>query len=125
MKQQLMASVKRIFEDRYLATLLLAFILLSLGVIVYLLLSIHPSELQVVVHYTVFGPTNFYRNKWYYLLAFIAFIILAAIMHTIMAYKLLTLKGRQFAIAFLWLGIVVIVITTTLVSQLMKVASLS
>ena len=125
MKQQLVTSASRIFKDRYLASLLLGFILFCIGVIVYLLLLIHPTELQIVVHYTTFGSTNFYRDKWYYLLAFVAFIILVAVTHAVLAYRLLDAKGRQFAAAFLWLGIIIVVMTATMSYQIMKVASLS
>ncbi len=125
MKQQLVTSARRIFEDRYLASLLLGFIFLCIGSIAYLLLLIHPTELQIVVHYTTFGSTNFYRDKWYYLLTFVAFIILVAVTHSVLAYKLLGAKGRQFAAAFLWLGIVIVVMAVTMSYQIMKVASLS
>lgn len=125
MKKQLLKSFKTLLNDRYLSGLLAGFLLLCLAVIVYLALSIHASELQVVVHYTSFGTTNFYRDKWYYLLTFIFFVIVLAVGHTIITYKILEKKGRELALSFAWLSVIVILISVALFYQVLKIASLS
>ena len=124
-KKQITDSVKEVAKDRYIAVLLLAFFSLCSVVIVFLILQIHQSELQVVVHYTGFGPTNFYRDKWYYLLAFIAFVTILAVVHGIVSYKLLQKKGHDFAVAFIWFSIILVFVTATIFYQILKIASLS
>ena len=125
MKKQVVKSVQTLFKDRYLGSLLGGFLVLCLVIIVYLAFMIHASELQIVVHYTSFGTTNFYRDKWYYLLSFIGFVLVAAIVHSIVTYKLLEKKGRELAISFVWLSILVVLIAVALFYQVLKIASLS
>lgn len=125
MKKQIQKSLRLLVKDRYLGGLLVGFLAICIGVIIYLALMIHASELQVVVHYTSFGTTNFYRDKWYYLLSFIVFVLMMAVVHTVIALKLLQKRGRDFAVAFMWLSIIVILIALALFYQVLKIASLS
>ena len=125
MKDQLISSVQTILRDKYLTILLAIFLIFCLGILVYIGLSIHPSELQVVVHYTSFGTTNFYRDKWYYLVSFGVFVVIMATMQCILTYKILQAKDRSFAIAFVWLGFILAAVSTTLFYQILKIASLS
>jgi hypothetical protein len=125
MKKQLVTSAQTILKDRLLSGLLAAFLLMCLVVILYLAFTIHQSELQVVVHYTSFGTTNFYRDKWYYLLSFVVFVLVMAIVHSVIAFKLLEKKGRDLAIAFVWLSLLMIFVATALFYQVLKIASLS
>ena len=97
----------------------------SAGLLLYLGFSIQPGELQVVVHYTSFGTTNFYRDKWYYLLSFSAFAIIMAVMHIALTYKVLIQKGHDMAVAFAWLGVILLVITASIAYQVLKIASLT
>ncbi|USN96439.1 MAG: hypothetical protein H6797_05225 [Candidatus Nomurabacteria bacterium] len=124
-KQTIIGSVNEVVKDRYIAVLLFVFLLVCAGVIVFLLSQIHPSELQVVVHYTGFGPTNFYRDKWYYLLTFVAYVIVLAVVHSMTSYKLLQKKGRDFTAAFIWFSIILILVAATIFYQILKIASLS
>jgi hypothetical protein len=125
MRHQIKTSVETILNDRYLTVLLGVFLASSLGLLLFLGLSIHPSELQVVVHYTGFGTTNFYRDKWYYLLTFGLFVIFAAVLHVALTYKLLQAKGRSLAVAFVWLGFLMLLIAAVFFGQILKIASLS
>jgi len=125
MKKQVLKSLKTLLNDRYLSGLIAGFLLLCLVVIIYLAFTIHASELQVVVHYSSFGTTNFYRDKWYYLLTFVIFVIVLAASHTVITYKLLEKKGRQLALSFAWLSVLIILIASALFYQVLKIASLS
>lgn len=125
MKNQVITAVRIILRDRYLTVLLGVFLLGCLSLLIYLGFSIHPSDLQVVVHYTGYGSTNFYRDKWYYLGTFALLVIFIALLHSVLTYKLLQIKGRPLAVAFIWLGITVVVIATLLFYQILKIASLS
>lgn len=125
MKKQAISSLKILLEDRYVAGLLATFFVGCLILLGFLAVSIQPSELQVVVHYTSFGNTNFYRDRWFYLLSLGLFIVIMATIHTILTYKILQTKGRDFTIAFLWLSIIMLVIASALFYQVLKIASLS
>lgn len=124
-RNQIIGSVKEIVNDRYITVILVAFLVLCSLSIIFLVLQIRPSELQVVVHYTGYGPTNFYRDKWYYLHSFVAFIIIMAVVHCIVSYKLLSKKGRDFAAAFIWFSIILTFVAVTIFYQILKIASLS
>lgn len=93
-----------------MVALILLFILMSLIYCVYVGVSLHPSDLQVAVHYTAYGETNFYREKWYYLISFILFGLVVAASHTALIVKLFVQERRQIAILFAWLSILLVVI---------------
>ncbi|MFZ1360930.1 MAG: hypothetical protein WAS27_02825 [Candidatus Saccharimonadales bacterium] len=111
-------------DRRFLAAL---FFLVLLGVIfcLFIAFTIRPVETQVVTHYTAFGQTNFYRDKWYYLISFVGFGIVTVVIYAALACKLYKHKGRELAVPFAWLGVVTLVIATATVSQVLKVAALS
>lgn len=125
MKQRITSSLQLLMSDRPLLIILALFLLGCVGLLVYLAVSIHPSDLQVVTHYTSFGTTNFYRDKWYYLLSFAAFSIVMAVAHTVLCYRILAQKGRDAAISFAWLGVVLVVICAAITYQVLKIASLT
>lgn len=125
MKLQTLEAVKLILADRVVAALLGGFLLLTVAFCISIAVSLHPSELQVVTHYTAFGITNFYRDKWYYFLNFIVFGGIVGVVHACVVAKLYKEKDRSFAIGFAWLGIVTILIAWVLVHSVLQVASLS
>lgn len=125
MKQRIATSLQTLVADRSLLVVLGLFLFACIGILIYLGLSIHPSELQVVIHYTAFGTTNFYRDKWYYLLTFVALVVVMAAAHTMLVYRILQQKGRDLAVAFAWLGVILVVIIAATVYQVLKVAALT
>ena len=125
MKQRLTASFQQLISDRSLLTVLIVFLVGCVGTLLYLAFSVHASELQVVVHYTSYGTTNFYRDKWYYLLSFAGFIIILALSHVCLTYKILNEKGRDAARAFAWLGVVLVVIAAATIYQVLRIAALT
>lgn len=125
MKQQLKSSFQQLTNDRTLLVVLTVFLVGCLGTLLYLAFSVHASELQLVVHYTSYGTTNFYRDKWYYLLSFAGFIIILAISQICLTYKILNEKGRDAALAFAWLGVALVVITAATIYQVLRIAALT
>lgn len=110
MKNNFVQSIKELLTNRYLTTLSIILVLLSAAFIVYILLTVHPSDLQLVTHYSAFGVTHLYRDQWFYLLSFAGFAVLVAYMHVAIAIKLYVTKGHPLAIMCLWFGIGVIVV---------------
>ncbi len=125
MRQRILSSLQTLLADRPVMLILALLLAGSAGLLLYLGFSIQPGELQVVVHYTSFGTTNFYRDKWYYLLSFSAFAIIMAVMHIALTYKVLIQKGHDMAVAFAWLGVALLVITASIAYQVLKIASLT
>lgn len=125
MKKKLIGSLKQVLEDRGLTVVLVVFLLVTAIYMIYVGLSISPSELQVVVRYTSFGITNFYREQWYYLLNFVLFGLLTFFVNTAVAIKLFETKGRQSAILFVWLSILIVVIAWVTARSILRLAALS
>ena len=123
MKQTIETLVKRIVADRPFMALLVFFLIACFAYCFYVSLSIHPSDLQLAVHYTAFGETGYYREKWYYLLSFIFFGLVMAVVHTMIAAKLYQEDRRQFAVGFMWLSLIFLVIAWILTWSILKIAA--
>lgn len=124
MRENIITALKLIIVDRLVTVLLGSFILLCLAYCLYVGLSLRPSDLQVAIHYTSFGDTNFYRAKWYYLLSFIAFGLGLATFHTILTIKLYVQERRQLALAFIGLSFLLLFIAWIMTRSILKVAFL-
>lgn len=124
MKINLITSLKPILADRLMAVVMIVFVLLCLAYCVYIGVSLRPSDLQVAVHYSAYGETTFYRDKWYYLITFIVFGLLIAVLHTILMVKLYLQGRRTIAILFACLSFFLVIITWFITWSILKVAFL-
>jgi hypothetical protein len=122
MKSNILNALKIVLADRLVTVLLGVMIFLALAYCAYVALSLRPSDLQVAVHYTAYGETNFYREKWYYLLSFIGFGLIVAVLHSALVIKLYVLERRQLAIYFIWTSLLVLVIAWILTNAVLRVA---
>ncbi len=93
MKTHIRVALKHAVRDRSWVIGALVLIALAFLLAVILALQIRPSELQLPVRYTSFGSTNFYRDKWYYLLSFVFFGIFVMLMNLAISLKLYEHKG--------------------------------
>ncbi len=110
MKKTIQDSLKHLVADRYLLVLSSILLLLAISFAIYIGLSVRPSELQLVSHCSAFGVTHLYRDQWFYLLTFAVFGLFAALIHIIIAIKLLLIKGHSLAVLFAWLGIAIVLL---------------
>ncbi|HTJ73299.1 MAG TPA: hypothetical protein VL481_01760 [Verrucomicrobiae bacterium] len=124
MKNTLTTSIKTALEDRLLAAMVIVLILLCIVFCIYVGISLRPSDLQVAVHYTAFGPTGFYREKWYYLANFIALGGLIAVIHTALIVKLHAQGRRQIAFLFGWMSLLLLVVAFFIARSVLRVAFL-
>lgn len=124
MKTTIIQSFKELVADRYLLVLLSALIILALSFAIVIGLSIHPSERQLISHYSAFGITHFYFDQWFYLFTFMFFGIAVAVLHVIIAIKLLLIKGHSIAIMFAWFGIGIILFGWITSSTLLSLRTL-
>ena len=110
MKTKIIEALKQLIVDRYLLALLSIMVIISIVASVIIGLSIHPSEVQLISHYSAYGVTNTYRDQWIYLFVFVLFEIIVMVLHFIISLKLLVVKNHTFAIMFAWAGIGIILI---------------
>lgn len=110
MKTIIKESLENLIKDRYLLAILITLLLLAIISAIAIGFSIHPSDRQLVSHYSAFGITNFYKDQWFYGFTFVLFQLTAATLHVVLSIKLLMTKGRSLAVAFAWLGIIIILI---------------
>lgn len=118
MRTTFQSSIK---DRAYLAPLIIGAIL----VVILLVMGathIRVSELQVAVRYSSFGITNFYREQWFYQLAFMVFGLAVYVLHTMVSLKLYQKKGQAFAVAFQWLTVILLLITVVTVAAIFQVA---
>ena len=124
MKIDVINTVKTILADRLMTVLLIALILLCAAYSTYVVLSLHPNDLQVAVHYTAYGGTTFYRDKWYYLITFVVFGIMVGILHTLLAAKIYAQGRREMALLFVGVSYLLIIVTWIITWSVLKVAFL-
>ncbi len=108
MKKLIQESFSDLMGNRQLFVMCVVIALSAFGYILYVVLNVHPSELQLVSHYSAFGVTHFYRDQWYYLLVFAIFGLLLAVMHIVLIVKILAVKGHALAVLFAWMTIAMI-----------------
>lgn len=125
MKSSITQLAKDISADRPFVIALISLVVISLVFCIYVIVNLHPSELQVVTHYSAFGTTNFYRDKWFYLIGFVGFGLLNLLVYGALACKIFIHKGRTLAIPFALLGVLVMIIAIATLYQILKVAALS
>lgn len=124
MKDYFTTVGKTLLADRSMLTLLGVFLLGSIAYVLYVSLSLRPSDLQLGVRYTAYGETNFYRDQWYYLISFAVFGVMMAAIHTSLALKIYTQDRRQLARLFVVLSIVLLVIAWFVTRSVLNVAFL-
>ena len=117
MKDTIARAIKLIIADRPVLLLLAGLVLASIAYCIFVALSLQPSDLQVAVHYTAYGETNFY-----YLLSFIGFGLIVAIINTTIAVKFYVLERRQLALFFIWLSLLLLLIGWVLTAAVLRVA---
>ncbi len=109
LKSTIITSLKEVVKNRYLTVLCALIIALGGALLIYILIKVRPSELQLVTHYTAYGVTHLYRDQWFYLLAFGGFALLTAFFHVAVAVKAYGVKGQSLALFLAWLGVGVLV----------------
>lgn len=118
-------NAKFILADRGYLTAVVALLAMTLVIILIGAANIRPSELQVPVRYTSYGITNFYRDKWYYLISLVLFAVAMSVMHMLISLKLYTVKGRGLAVSFVWLSVIMLVIAAVFMYAVLRVVALS
>jgi hypothetical protein len=125
MKQLLRTYWNILSNDRTLFAQSILIVVIGIVYLVYIGLSLAPTDLQIATRYTSFGGTQYYRNKWYYLLTFVLFGIVVVVSHLGLLVKLASREMRPLAVAFGWLSIIVLGLLFFFTFSVLGVAYLS
>lgn len=109
LKDTITHSLKELITNRYLTVLSVVTVVLAIAFVIFIGVTVRPSELQLVTHYTAYGVTHLYRDQWFYLLTFGGFAVITAIINIAIALKVYLTKGHPLAIMFAWVGIGIMV----------------
>ena len=121
MKDTIKKSIKIVFSDRTVATLLIVNVVVAIVISIFLGSSIKHSEAQVITRYTTYGDANFYRSHWSSLFSYFALAFMIVFGHSALSVKLISLEKRSLAIFILWLTLGVLAI---LAYSIIKIASI-
>ena len=121
MKDTIKKSIKIIFSDRTVATLLIVNVVVAIVISIFLGSSIKHSEAQVITRYTTYGDANFYRSHWSSLFSYFALAFMIVFGHSALSVKLISLEKRSLAIFILWLTLGILAI---LAYSIIKIASI-
>ena len=116
-------AVKDLLSHRTLAVLAAGLLLLATALTVYIIATVHPSEVPLVTHYTAFGVAHLYRDQWFYLFTFAAFGFIAAFVHIALMVKMYGIKGYHAAVFIGWTGIGVLVFAWVIAAAIINVWS--
>ena len=108
MRHIIQSSFKQLIAERPVFLLCLTILLGGIIYITYVAINLSPTDLQLATRYTSYGETQFYRNKWYYLLSFVGFGIVYIVAHIGMVTKLVVSNMKQLAQAFAWFSLVIL-----------------
>ena len=102
-------------------------LLMLLEVVILLVLAriyIRYNQLQVPVRFSEFSETLYFREQWLYLLNFVGFGLVGFVLNWLASLKLLEIKGRHFALGYLWVAIIVLAVSTLLIAAVLRVAGI-
>ena len=125
MKKTATHILKQLISDRPLMFLTIGFIASLVVYCVYVGFSVSATDLQIATRYSAFGETQYYRNKWYYLLNFIGLAVLMAVVHTGLIAKLRSRDMRPQAFGFGFLSLILVMILFLLTHSVLSIAYLS
>lgn len=113
-----------VFGDRWLAGLCVVNLLLLAIILLSLLLSVQPKETQVIVQYSSYGVTSYYRGHWYSLWSYGLLALIMVCGHTALSVRLVRLQRRSLALALLWFTIGLMVVLFLLARSIINIAAL-
>src|SRR6266702_569581 len=104
-------------RDRLAVSLLAAFLLIMLFLLIWTILNIHVSDVQLPVRYSGYGSTSIYRDRWYSLLSFGLFAILMGGINSYLIVKLHSARrglSLGFALVSLTIGLIALVVAAAI-----------
>lgn len=110
--------IAKLLRHRLLLVLVLAVVSFGLMFIIHSLFQINSSEVFVWSRYTSFGPTHFYRDRWYYFYAWSMFALMVVFSHLILAWQNFKRQNERVAVIILSLALVVLFVAFLVFGQI-------
>lgn len=114
----------QLLRDRLAISLLAAFMLTMLILLVMTILNIHVSDVQLPVRYSGYGSTNIYRDHWSNLLSFGLFAVLTAAINGYLIVKLHETR-RWLSIGLSMISIIIGLLAIIVAASIFRLAALS
>ncbi len=124
MKHITKSDIKQALGDRWWIGLVLVCAFLTVGGLISLAFSIQPRETQVIVQYSSFGVTGFYRNYWYHLWGYGVLMLIITVTHSALSLKLRQLDKRSLSLTLLWGTIGMLVLVILFAHMIIRIAAL-
>lgn len=117
-------TFKEAIKSRVIISLWVLLLIQTVFLIIFTLANIHVSQLQIPVRFSAFSSTQYFRDQWFYIINFAVISLVYLVLNIAISVKLLNVKGRHLAIAFLWLSVAVLAISTLLILAVLRVAGI-
>lgn len=118
-------QLKSLLSDRGFQVAIGVMALVLILIVILAAFNIQPGELRVPIKYSRFDPRNYSLGQWYYLLNYVLFGLTVFAGHLLLGAKLYQAKGRFYALVYVYLGAIVLLITAIFFMSIIKVVSLS
>ncbi|MCL2280980.1 hypothetical protein FWC31_03835 [Candidatus Saccharibacteria bacterium] len=108
-------------------TFVALWVLMLVQVVVLVILismNVYSRQLQIPIRFDAFSIEKYFRDQWFYLFNFIIFGVMVFFLNGLISLKILDIKGRQLALSFLWVTIVILFIATVLMAAILKIAGI-
>lgn len=111
-------------RDRLAISLLIAFLLTMVALLLMTLLNIHVSDVQLPVRFSGYGSTSIYRDQWYSLLSFGVFALLVGGVNSFLIVKLHAAR-RGLALGLALVSVAIGLIALVVAAAVFRLAALS
>lgn len=111
-------------RDRMAMSLLIAFVLLMVLLLIWTIFNIHVSDVQLPVRYSGYGSTFIYRDRWYSLLSFALFAVLVGGVNSYLIVKLHSTR-RGLSLGFALVSLTISIIALVVAAAVFRLAALS
>lgn len=124
MKAQLQSYFSLLVRDRHMLNLTIVNLLLAVSIIIVLMLSIQPHDVQVIARFSSYGITGFYRDYWHSMYVFPAMELLMVLGHVLLSMKLVKRQQRDLGVGLLYLTLILSGVLFIIARSMINIAAL-
>jgi len=106
---QVLIVIKSLLQDRGMFSIYFIMALIAVVNVLYIIITLRPSDLQLVSHYTAFGPTHLYRANWLDQSKTIFISLSILIFHILISQTVLIKISRPLAKFIAWSGVFILI----------------
>lgn len=103
-------KLRALLKDRKYTFALIGLASSFLAVLIISLVYIRPGELLPPIRYSTFDTSEFRLGQWTYMLNYVVFAIIVLVGHFLISAKLYQERGREFALGFVYLGTMLLIV---------------